>query len=62
MKFELDKSQEDQLQRWQDAIKIVHHEYGIYEYKFIPNGIGYSIIVYSEIADEEIDLTDVTKW
>ena len=62
MVFELDKEQEEKLEEWKKAIKLIYDEFGLYEYKFTPNGIGVSIKVYSLLAKTEIDLTDVNKW
>jgi hypothetical protein len=62
MKFELDEDQVKKLQVWQEAIKLIHGEYGRYEYLFSPNGIGTTITVYSYLANAELDLSDVEKW
>lgn len=62
MKFELDKKQKEKLKKWQDAIKEIYGEYGHFEYRFRPSGIGDGVRVYSDLAKTEIDLTDVESW
>jgi len=58
MIFEMTKPQQDKLQKWQDAIEVVYGSKGEYEYIFTPIEGGYSIRVYSELADFELDLTE----
>lgn len=62
MKFELDEDQVTRLKAWQEAIKLVHGEYGHYDFVFSPTEIGTTIIVYSYLANAELDLSDVEKW
>lgn len=62
MNFELQKDEIDKLDDWKKAIKKIHGEYGLYEYRFTPNGIGIEIAVYSHLSKTTIDLTDVNKW
>ena len=62
IKFELNEKDDAILKEWQEAIKKVFGEYGSYEYRFRPNGIGVSIVVYSDLAKKELDLTDVDSW
>jgi len=62
MKFELDEDQIKKLQKWQAEIKKRHGMYGMYDYKFSPNGIGEGVEVYSHLAKKTLDLTDVSKW
>jgi hypothetical protein len=58
MIFEMTEKQKDKLQKWQDAIEVVYGSQGEYEYIFTPIEGGYSIRVYSELADFELDLTE----
>ena len=58
MIFEMSLTQKQKLDDWQDAIKKVYGQKGNYQYIFTPNGIGYSISVYSELANYELDLTE----
>lgn len=62
IKFELNEKEEATLKEWQEAIKKVFGEYGTYEYRFSPTGIGINITVWSDLAKKEIDLTDVDSW
>lgn len=60
--FTLDENQVKKLEEWQSHIKAIYGIYGNYEYKFSSNGIGQNVVVYSELADTELDLTDVNSW
>ena len=61
-KFELNETQEKKLKKWQEAIKEVFGEYGLFDYIFTPNGIGDGVKVYSHLAKKSIDLTDIDSW
>ena len=61
-KFELDEQQVKEVQEWMDAINKVFGEYGLYEYRFTPHGIGTTVIVYSEIAKKELNLSHEENW
>lgn len=62
MKFEMSETQKQKLHEWQEAIGKVYGKKGDYEYTFRPNGIGYTITVYSELADFELDLSEIENW
>jgi hypothetical protein len=62
MKFELDEDQVKKLNIWKEAIKVVFGECGHFEYTFAPNGIGCVVSVYSTLAQQDLDLSDVEKW
>jgi hypothetical protein len=62
MEFTIDPVQVKKLKKWQEHIKAIYGEYGDYEYRFTSNGIGQIVIVYSELAKVELDLTDVSTW
>lgn len=62
MKFEMSKTQIKKLEDWQEAINKVYGRTGDFEFTFKPNGIGYSITVYSELAKFELDLTEIENW
>ena len=57
MIFEMTETQKEKLLKWQEAIEIVYGTQGQFEYIFTPVGNDYSIRVYSDIADFELDLT-----
>jgi hypothetical protein len=52
----------DRLEKWQKTIKKKFGEYGHYEYRFTPTGIGCGIEVYSHSLKKSLDLSDVEKW
>ena len=60
--FTLDEYQVKKLEEWQSHIKAIYGSYGNYEYTFSSSGIGQIVVVYSELADTELDLTDVDSW
>jgi len=62
MSFTIEPDQVKKLKKWQEHIKAIYGEYGDYEYRFTSNGIGQIVIVYSELAKVELDLTDVSTW
>ena len=62
MSFFLYKEQKERLDEWKKAIKLLHGEYGTFDYIFTPTGIGDGVTVYSHLAKVSIDLTDVEKW
>lgn len=62
MKFELNKDQKKKLEEWQQKIKKKHGEYGLYEYTFIPFGIGTGVKVYSDLEKKSLDLSEPEKW
>jgi hypothetical protein len=62
MTFTIDPVQVKKLKKWQEHIKAIYGEYGDYEYRFTSNGIGQIVRVYSELAEVELDLTDVSTW
>lgn len=62
MNFALTKEEVIRLESWKKAIKEIYGEYGDFQYRFRPNGIGVEVTVWSYRANTEIDLTDVSKW
>ena len=60
--FTLSKKQEKKLKKWQESIKTIYGEYGNFEYRFRPNGIGDTVYVWSDLAQTQIDLTDENNW
>lgn len=58
MIFEMSLTQKQKLEDWQDAVEKVYGQKGNYEFTFKPNGIDYTITVYSELANFELDLTE----
>ena len=62
--FELSDTQRDKLDKWIEAIELVHsvEEVGLLQYRFTPKGIGDIVSVYSEKFKVEIDLTEEDTW
>lgn len=53
----------EKLRKWQENIKGVYGQYGNFEYRFgYGSGIGIEVKVYSELANVELDLTNIDKW
>lgn len=62
MIFEMSLTQKQKLEYWQDAVEKVYGQKGNYEFTFKPNGIDYTITVYSELANFELDLTETENF
>lgn len=62
--FELSDTQRDKLDKWIEAIELVHsvEDVGLLQYRFTPTGIGDIVSVYSEKFKVEIDLTEEDTW
>ena len=58
MKFEMSETQRVKLEEWQEAITKVYGMTGDFQYIFNPLGTGYSLVVYSELANFQLDLTE----
>lgn len=62
MTFEIKNKELEELNKWKELIKELYGEYGLYTYKFTPNGIGDSLVVYSHLAKIEKEFTDLDSW
>lgn len=62
MEFKLNEDQIKRLNEWKESIKEAYGKYGLYKYSFCPNGIGMEVKVWSCLAREWFDLSDVDKW
>lgn len=62
MKFELSVKEIKTLKKWKEAIKTIYNEYGNFEYRFRPTGIGVAISVFSDLTNTAINITDVDSW
>lgn len=60
--FTLSKSQQEKLSEWENKIKDLHGEFGTFQFKFTPTGIGTAVEVYSKLAGVTIDLTEYETW
>ncbi len=60
--FHLDDQQLQELWDWQEKIKECYGQFGQYDYKFTPTGIGTAIVVYSHISGWSIDLSHEENW
>jgi hypothetical protein len=60
--FKLTERQEKELKEWQEKIKDLFGEYGLYDYTFTPNGIGEGVKVRSHKTGTTLDLTHVEDW
>lgn len=62
MEFKLTEKQVSQIKEWQDKIFDLFGEYGSYEYRFTPTGIGDGLYVYSKLAKIGKDFSNVEDW
>jgi hypothetical protein len=60
--FSLNEKQMVLLTEWQEKIKDIFGEYGHYDYKFTPYGMGTGLIVKSHLTGTELDLSMVEDW
>ena len=59
---ELNNKQQKEFDEWCGHLKALYGEIGSLTWKISPTGIGDEIIVYSQNAKVELDLTDVDSW
>jgi DNA-binding PadR family transcriptional regulator len=60
--YELNEKEQERLEEWKKAIKLIYGEEGIFTYSFTPTGIGNAVKVYSHLAKTEKDITDLDCW
>ena len=60
--FILSEEQVENLNLCKEFIKSSYGSYGLFEYTFIPTGIGTYVSVYSKVARVNIDLSEYEKW
>lgn len=60
--FTISEPEMKAIEEWQELIKTLYGEYGLYTYKFTPTGVGSGIVVYSHLAKIEKDFTDMDTW
>lgn len=59
---ELNDKQQKLYDDWLHHIKCLYGKHGSITWKITPNEIGDVIIVQSNLANVELDLTDVDSW
>ena len=62
LSVELNEKQQKKYDKWLSHIEALYGEYGSLTWKITPTGIGDEIIVYSKLANVELDLTDIESW
>jgi hypothetical protein len=60
--FTLTDRQETELKVWQEKIKDLFGEYGIYDFTFTGYGIGTSLVVKSHLTGTSLDLSHTEDW
>jgi len=60
--FTLTDLQEAELKVWQEKIKDIFGEYGLYDFTFTGHGIGTSLVVKSHLTGTSLDLSHVEDW
>jgi hypothetical protein len=60
--FTISEPEMKAIKEWQELIKSLYGEYGIFTYKITPTGIGNGLVVYSHLAKIEKDFTDMDTW
>jgi hypothetical protein len=62
IEIELSNKQQKQYDKWKGHIKALYGEYGLFTWKYTPNGIGMELSVFSHLTKTELELTDVDSW
>jgi len=60
--IELTDKQQEKYDEWKSHIKVLYGKYGNMTWSVSDCGIGQTISVYSELAQVDLDLTDVESW
>jgi hypothetical protein len=60
--FTLNDKEQEKYEEWIGHIKAIHGQYGLFTWKYTPNGIGMELRVFSHLTKTELDLTDVESW
>jgi hypothetical protein len=62
MSFQISDKQKKEIKEWQDKIKEIFGEYGLYDYIFTPYGMGTGLVVRSHLTKTELDVTHEEDW
>ena len=62
IEIELDDNQQKKFEEWMGHIKAIYGEYGLFTWKYTPNGIGMELSVFSHLTKTTLDLTDIDTW
>ena len=60
--FTLTEKKQQAFDEWKAKIKDLFGDYGLFEYRFTPNGIATELEIYSHNTKTVLDLTDVSDW
>jgi len=60
--FRLGTKEQEEVDKFQAAVKEIYGEYGLFTYSFTPNGIGDGVSIYSKLANTTKDVTDIDSW
>lgn len=62
IRVELNDKQQKLYDDWLHHIKSLYGKHGSITWKITPNEIGDVIVVHSNLANVELDLTDIESW
>ncbi len=62
IRVELNDKQQKMYEEWLYHIKALYGKHGSITWKITPNEIGDVIVVHSNLANVELDLTDIESW
>lgn len=63
MIFEIDKEEQQKIEKWLKEIRVEDMYFPMLSYHFRPFGnIGIEVKVKEHITGKELDLTDIDKW
>lgn len=62
LKFELSEGQHKRFKEWMQEIREKHGNYGEFEFRFTPTGIGVGLEIYSHNEKKALDFTEYETW
>lgn len=60
--IELNEKQQEKFDNWINHIKALYGQVGLLTWKCTPTGIGMELSVFSDLANVELELTDIDSW
>jgi hypothetical protein len=62
MKFELNEKEVQNFNTFKDAQLLKYRREGTYEFRFIPTGVAYAIVVVNRQSKDECNISDFDSW
>jgi hypothetical protein len=62
IEIQLNDNQQKKFEEWKEHIKAIYGEYGLFTWRYTPNGIGMELSVFSHLTKTNLELTDIDTW